>query len=64
MIKKFLREIAFQWTDTDMCILGPEPENVVAIKAYGKVGFKHFKTVTHTDNNDEYLMKVGKDTIE
>ena len=60
IISKFLDEIVFASYDTESCILGPEPDNIAAIKTYEKVGFKHIKTV-ETEDGAEYIMRLGKD---
>lgn len=62
VIDRFLREVIFVSSDSVSCILGPEPKNIVAIRAYEKVGFKYIKTI-QTDDEDEteYIMKINKD---
>jgi len=44
-IRKFLREIVFASDETTCCVVGPEPLNVSAIKAYRKAGFEYFRTI-------------------
>lgn len=64
IIKKFLKEIAFKQFKVEKCIIAPDPKNVAAIRAYEKVGFKHFKTVRNTeDGNFEYLMKLNRQEL-
>lgn len=63
MIIKFLNSFAFILTNTSICILGPNPNNSDALKAYKKSGFKHLKTVI-THDGEEYLMTVDKKTIQ
>ncbi|WP_053366514.1 GNAT family N-acetyltransferase [Bacillus sp. FJAT-27245] len=60
IIRKFLKEIVFSLSGAVSCILGPEPDNVIAIKTYEKVGFKYVKTI-RTDDGEEYIMRIGKD---
>lgn len=60
IISKFLEEIVFALYDTVSCILGPEPDNIGAIKTYEKVGFRYLKTV-RTEDGDEYIMRIGKE---
>lgn len=62
MIMKFLSEIAFPQSKNTICIVGPDPENLSAIKAYSKVGFEYMKTVS-TLEGKEYLMKISKNTV-
>jgi|GEM_PF-380377 len=63
MIIKFLNNVAFILTNTSICILGPNPNNSSALKAYKKSGFKHLKNVT-THDGEEYLMTVDKKAIQ
>lgn len=64
IIRKFLREYVFELTDAQSCIIGPEPNNKVAIKAYEKAGFKYLKTIQIPDEKEpEYLMKISKNDL-
>lgn len=63
IITKFLHEIIFPLSDAVSCILGPEPENVIAIKTYEKVGFTYVKTV-ETKDGAEYIMRFCKDELK
>ena len=41
--------------------MGPNPNNIAAIKAYQKVGLVHLKTIFNPEENEEeYLMKIEK----
>ena len=62
IMTKFLNEYVFILNDTDECILGPEPNNKAAIRAYEKVGFRHFDNVV-VDGELEYLMRIYKGSI-
>jgi len=65
IIRKFVKEIVFVNYDVSCCIIDPEPKNVIAIKAYSKAGFKHFKTVRNSkDNIDAYLMSVNREELK
>lgn len=61
IIGKFLKEIIFILSDSVSCILGPEPNNKVAIRTYETVGFKYVKTI-QVDNEDEpeNIMRITK----
>ena len=61
MLNKFLKEIVFTKDEITACIIGPEPKNTRAIKAYEKVGFKYVKTV-QVGNEPEptYIMEINK----
>lgn len=64
IIKKFLQDFVFLKLDVDTCIIGPDPKNLAAIKAYQKAGFNYFKTILNTEENaEEYLMKIKKENI-
>lgn len=59
LIRRFLEEIVFANEGIEVCIIDPEPENGAAIRAYEKVGFRHFKSVD-TSEGAAYLMKLGR----
>lgn len=59
MLRKFLKEIVFSNSEIQTCIIGPEPANLRAIKAYEKTGFKYVKTVQVGDEPDPtYIMEI------
>ena len=58
MLKQFLRQIVFGEMKALACTVGPVQENVNSIKAYAKVGFKHWTTAEVKDSGTEYLMKI------
>jgi len=65
IVRRFLAEIVFQEMGALSCIIGPEPENAAAIRAYAKAGFRYLKTV-HIPDGDaeyEYLMRIGRDEV-
>jgi RimJ/RimL family protein N-acetyltransferase len=65
IIKKFLKDIIFQKNNIKSCVIGLEPKNIIAIKAYKKVGFKYVKTIKIPNENEpEYIMEILKDEIE
>lgn len=45
IIERFLDDIVFADAEIQSCIIGPEPKNVTAIRAYEKAGFTYLKTV-------------------
>jgi RimJ/RimL family protein N-acetyltransferase len=62
IIAKFLTDYVFPITNATCCIVGPEPKNQIAIKAYEKVGFKYLKTIQLPDEDEpEYLMRITKE---
>ncbi|MCB9799076.1 GNAT family N-acetyltransferase [Candidatus Nomurabacteria bacterium] len=60
IISKFLHDYVFNQLDVECCVIGPEPNNIAAIKAYQKVGFEYLKTITNPDGEKEYIMKLSK----
>lgn len=63
VLRVFLDEIVFGEMRAGLCIIGPQPENAAAIRAYEKAGFKHVKTVTvpgSPDGGEEYLMVLER----
>lgn len=60
ILRAFLREIVLKdpsWAT--FCIVGPEPKNQGAIRAYERAGFRYLKTVQVPDEAEpEYLMIV------
>lgn len=50
--------------DVNTCVIGPEPENKIAIRAYEKSGFTYFKTVNNQNEDmNEYLMRINKEDL-
>lgn len=61
MIKKFIQEVVFIQDDVSSCIVDPEPNNIRAIKAYEKVGFRYLKTIQIPEEPlPKYLMITTK----
>lgn len=57
-LRKFVEEIVFANPRVSCCVIGPQPENKAAIRAYEKAGFRYFKTVeVPGDPGPEYLME-------
>ncbi len=62
IIRHFIEEIIFSDERYEVCVIGPEPGNKAAIRAYGKVGFRYFKTVrVPGEPEPEYLMKLTRE---
>ncbi len=62
IIRRFIEEIVFSNKRYDTCVIGPEPKNKAAIRAYEKVGFRHFKTIkVPGEPEPEYLMKLTRE---
>jgi RimJ/RimL family protein N-acetyltransferase len=61
ILQQFLREVVFGQSDAISCIVGPEPRNTTAIRAYEKAGFTHLKTIETDDEAEaEYLMRIER----
>lgn len=61
VLRRFLRDVLFGEMSAAECIIGPQPQNVAAICAYEKAGFKHLKTVQvpgSPGDGYEYLMRI------
>jgi len=64
IIRQFLREIVFD-KGISRCVIDPEPENIIAIKAYRKAGFKYLKTTWNDrDKVNAYIMSMNRDEID
>lgn len=62
IIRCFIEEIVFSDERYEACVIGPEPGNKAAIRAYGKVGFQYFKTIhVPGEPEPEYLMKLTRE---
>ena len=59
ILSSFLKEIVFSNIKAKRCLIDPDPNNKIAIKAYEKVGFKHIKNVK-VKNEEFYIMELHK----
>ena len=65
VIRRFLSEHVFSDPEIEACVIGPEPKNAAAIRAYGKAGFRFFKTIqVPGEPEPEYLMKLSRQEFE
>ncbi len=62
IISRFLEDVVFGEMGAALALLGPEPANRIAIRAYEKAGFHHLKTVDVPggDAEQEYLMVLER----
>jgi len=61
-LAKFLREIVFGQLGAQICIIGPEPKNTAAIRAYEKAGFRYWKTIQIPGEREpEYVMRITRE---
>lgn len=64
ILRAFLREVVFAETDTVSCIIGPEPKNRAAIRAYEKAGFTYLKIIrVPGEPEPEYLMRLSRSDL-
>lgn len=65
ILRRFLAEEIFSDPGVEVCVIGPEPKNAAAIRAYEKVGFRYFKKIqVPGDPEPEYLMKLTRQAFE
>jgi RimJ/RimL family protein N-acetyltransferase len=61
ILTRFMQHHVWRLTGATVCIIGPEPKNAVAIRAYEKAGFRYLKTVQVPDEpQPEYLMWMNR----
>jgi len=64
IMQKFLYFYVFKMYKVDSCIVGPEPANKAAIRAYEKAGFKYLKTIQiPKEEEPEYLMRITPEEL-
>jgi len=60
-LRIFLQQVVFRQPWAEACIVGPEPCNRAAIRAYEKAGFVYWKTVhIPGEAQPEWLMRVWR----
>jgi len=65
VIRHFLSEHVFSEPGIAVCVIGPEPKNIAAIRAYEKAGFRFFKTIqVPGEPEPEYLMRLTRGEFE
>lgn len=63
-IRKFLKEIVFLEPGTNSCIVDPDPNNKIAIRAYEKAGFRYSHRAWNAkDNVPAYIMVINRDAV-
>jgi RimJ/RimL family protein N-acetyltransferase len=64
IVRQFLRELVFQKYDVDCCIVDPEVNNEIALKAYYKAGFRYLKTIWYEkEGKQEHILIINRDEI-
>ena len=65
VIRRFLSEHVFADPGVEVCVIGPEPKNGAAVRAYEKAGFRFFKTIQVLgEPTPEHLMKRTRREFE
>ena len=65
ILRRFLGEVIFENESLKICVIGPEPKNTAAIRAYEKAGFRYFKTIqVPGEPEPEHLMKMSREEFE
>lgn len=65
VIRRFLSEPVFSDPEIEACMIGPEPKNAAAIRAYEKSGFRFSKSIQVPGGPEpEYLMKLSRQEFE
>ena len=65
LIRRFLSEQVFSDPRIAVCVIGPEPKNFAAIRAYEKAGFRFFKSIqVPGEPEPEYLMRLSREEFE
>lgn len=59
-IRKFVDEIMFPQMAVELVVMGPNPSNISAIKAYEKAGFNYLKTVYNPEEKEEEYLMIKK----
>lgn len=60
ILRRFLADVVFTQPGPASCIVGPEPRNRIAIRAYEKAGFRYLKTVQIPGEPEtEALMRIA-----
>lgn len=62
IISEFISKYVFSNKLVNYCVIDPELKNVIAQKAYYKVGFRHVKTIySNKAKKEQYLMVLRRD---
>lgn len=64
MVRAFLERVVFADPRVSACVIDPEPDNAIAIRAYEKVGFGFLRALPDDgEGNPVYLMGLGRDEL-
>lgn len=57
LVDQFVTEILFADPEITSCLIAPDPDNQIAIRAYEKAGFRYIQKVKNTKGEWEYVMR-------
>jgi RimJ/RimL family protein N-acetyltransferase len=64
ILRAFLEQVVFTQPWAETCVVGPEPANQIAIRAYEKAGFSYWKTVQIPgEPQPEALLRVTRSEL-
>jgi aminoglycoside 6'-N-acetyltransferase len=64
IISDFLRQVVFKKYDVECCVIDPQVQNKIAIRAYEKAGFKYFKTIWYEkDKVNNHILVISRDEV-
>jgi aminoglycoside 6'-N-acetyltransferase len=63
LIRQFLTTLAMADERAPYCVIDPEVENAIAIRAYAKLGFTHVRTCDDGWGAQVYLMQASREVI-
>lgn len=64
LIRAFLRTMVFADPAVESCLIGPDPTNTAAIRAYARAGFRYLKTIPgERPSESEYLMCLARSEL-
>ncbi len=64
MIRRFLKEIIFANPAISCCVIDPEAENTIAIRAYARAGFRPLRAIPDDgDGAPVFLMELRRDGL-
>ncbi|MFC2028586.1 GNAT family N-acetyltransferase [Chloroflexota bacterium] len=59
ILTRFLADVVFKDQSISSCVVGPEPDNLAAIRCYEKVGFRYYRTIHQpSEPQGEILMRI------
>jgi aminoglycoside 6'-N-acetyltransferase len=61
ILRRFVREVVFAEESVVSCIIGPDPTNLIAVRAYEKAGFRYLKTIQIQGTDEmQHLMYMAR----